>query len=177
MSKAQLQYQSKDGPVPLFEADHEMAFKVYKSDRRKAVVADPLNCIEAKGLCRNRGVREAHIGTGGDAFVVMKHTATRPFPHALHFIIPAASKKVRDLFETKKNITSQVLTLMAPTAGRTILNRRRLNKARREAIKKGAPIKKQAKPRVGRLQRLGMAHRPRAKIEAGMVSLEPAEAV
>jgi hypothetical protein len=27
------------------------AFKVYKSDRKKAVIGDPTACIEAKGLC------------------------------------------------------------------------------------------------------------------------------
>jgi hypothetical protein len=41
---------------------------------------------------------------------------------------------------------------------------------------KHAAVKKQAKPRVGRLERIGMAHRPRAKIEAGVVSVDAAEA-
>jgi hypothetical protein len=171
----QLEYQLKDGTtVPLFEADYDTAFKVFKSDRKKSVIADPLNCIEAKGLCRLPNVIEAYIGSGKDAYVVYKSTPSREFPHAVHFTIPASSAKVRDAFETKRDLKSQTLMLKVPSKGRTLKHRRTLNKARHAAIKNGAPIKKRSKAARQRVHRLGVDHRPRAMVKAGVVTLSEA---
>jgi hypothetical protein len=177
MTEKQRYYKTDDGKqVPLFEADHDMAFKVYKTDRRKSVIGDPKHCIEAKGLCRLPNVREAYIGSGKDAYVIFEKAPRRPFSHAIHFMIPIASGRVRDAFDTKRDLKSQILMLKAPASGQTRAHRSLLNKRRRDAIKNGAPVKKRAtKAAATRVQRLGIDHRPRAKITAGVVSI-PAEA-
>jgi hypothetical protein len=169
----QLEYQLSDGSnVPLFEGEYDTAFKMFKSDKRKAVIGDPKHCIEALGLCRMPNVAEAYVGSGKDAYVVYNHTPGRNFKHAVHFTIPATSRKVRDEFEVKGSPKTQTLFLKAPSAGRTLSHRRTLDKARKVAVKNGAPVKKRGKAITKRVQRIGVAHRPRAKIKAGIVSLE-----
>lgn len=168
----ELNYQLEDGTtVPLFEAEYDTAFKVFKSDRRKSVIGDPKHCIEAVGLCRLPNVQEAYIGSGRDAYVVYKSTANRNFLHAVHFTIPSSSQKVRDAFDTKKALKSQVLLLKVPSKGRTLQHRRLLNKARRAAVKNGATVKKRGGKSKQRIHRLGVDHRPRAQIKEGMVSV------
>ena len=62
--------------------------------------------------------------------------------------------------------------LKAPSNGRTLSHRRSLGKSRREKIKQGAEVKKRAAPQSRRITRLGVAHRPKAKINKGEVSVE-----
>jgi hypothetical protein len=170
--KKELKYRLDDGTeIPLFEADYDHAFKVNKSDRRGAVIGDPKHCIEAKALCRLKDVKEAYIGSGKDAYIVYEQTESRPFAHALHYTIPASSAKVRDAFETKKAIASQICWLRKPTKGRTLKHRRTLDKDRKEAVKAGAPVKKRGKKLTRRIHRLGVDHRPRARIKSNIVSL------
>jgi hypothetical protein len=174
----QLEYELADGTrVPLFEAEYDTAFKIFKSDRRKAKVGDPKACIEALGICRKPNVLEAHIGSGKDAYVVYSKTPGRSFKHAVHHTMPAQSGRVRDQFEVKGSPKTQTLFLKAPSSGRTLAHRKTLDKKRRAEVKAGAPVKKRGKPNKTRIHRLGVAHRPRAKIKAGVVTLfsEPAE--
>jgi hypothetical protein len=132
MTEKQLQYQLADKSlVPLFEADHDMAFKIYRADQRKAVIADPLRCIEAKGLCRLKGVTEAYVGSGGDAYVIFEWSPNRPYPHAVHFTIPRKTAKPRDAFDAGKKIPTQELHLRMPTKGRTRAHRTNLMKGRK----------------------------------------------
>lgn len=158
-------YKLEDGrEVPLFEADYDMSFDVYKTDKKKAVIGDPRHCIEAVGLCRLQNVTEAHIGASKVAIVVFGPTASRDFVHAVRFIIPASSAKVRDKFDLQKSLKSQTLRLSAPTKGQTMERDRVRQKARREAIKAGAEIKKRGKPNRNRMQRIGVKQRPRALV-------------
>ena len=171
-----MKYELSDGThVPLFEAEYDTAFKIYKSDKRKAVIGDPKACIEALGICRKPNVIEAYIGAGKDAYVVYKSTPGRNFKHAVHHTIPAQSGKVRDLFDVKGAPKTQTLFLKAPSPGRTLAHRKTLGKTRRAAIKAGATIKKRGKPKVMRVHRLGVGYRPRAKVKGGVVSLEAVE--
>src|SRR5215475_12823759 len=113
-------YRTADGTLyPLTEAEYDMAFTVYKSDKRKSVIGDPLQCIEARGIKRDPNVLEAYVGSGKDAYVVFKARG-RLGAGARHFTIPAKSAKVRDAFETKGSPKTQVLWLRAPSAGRTL---------------------------------------------------------
>lgn len=164
MTKKARFYTAKNGTkYPLFEADHDQYFTVYKTDKKTAEIGDPHECIEAKGLQRMTGVIEAYVGSGKDAIVVY---AGRRKPYALHYVILAKAAKVRDTFDTKGAPATQTLKLSVPTAGRTYAARSILNKRRRSEIKSGngAPVKPVNKPRENRVARLGLPHRPRAHI-------------
>lgn len=168
-----MKYTLKDGTiVPLFEGDYDMSFKVWKSDRAKSVIGHPRECIEAKGLCKLPGVTEAFVGSGKVAYVVFEKSRTRDFKHALRFIIPMSSQKVRDTFDQRGAPKSQILVLRAPSNGQTMAHRRELNKARAKAVKEGrAQRKPRAEPAKNtRFHRLGVHHRPRAQVQSGTVS-------
>ena len=94
-------YKHGDINNPLEEAQYDTAFKIYKSDCKKAVIGDPTQCIEAKGLKRLPNCEFAHIGSGGDAYVGFKDTKSPTGVTVRHFCIPAASKRIRD-FSTLK---------------------------------------------------------------------------
>lgn len=149
---------------PVLEADYDTAFKVYKSDRKKAVIGDPTACIEAKGLCRLANVQFAYIGGGGDAYVGFKDEKSATGVTVRHFTIPSKAKKVRDTFEIKGAPDTQLLMLKAPSPGRTLKHRAVLGKRRRDEIKQGAIEKKRGPQRKTRIIRLGVHNRPRAKI-------------
>lgn len=156
---------------PLVEAEYDTAFKVYKTDRRRATIGDPTGCIEAMGLRRLPNVQFAHIGSGGDAYVGFKDAESSTGITVRHFLIPTQSAKVRDTFETKGAPPTQILMLKAPTNGRTLSHRSALGKRRREEIKAGAVPKKRGPQKRTRIARLGVGHRPRAKIVRGEVTL------
>jgi len=171
--KEGMEYELEDGTkVPLFEADYNIAFDVRRSDAKGAIIGDPKECIEAKAMCRMKGVVEAYIGSSKDAYVVFDATRSRPFVHALHFTIPADAAKVRDAFDTNKKLKTQTLTLRAATEGRTLEHRRKLGKKRAKEIKDGAIVKKRSNQiREQRITRLGVPRRPTATITDGVVSL------
>jgi hypothetical protein len=172
MTKGQLQYQLEDGSkVPLFEAAYDMAFSVRRADRQGAIIGHPRLCVEAKGICKMPHVVEAYVGSGKDAYVVFEPTPDRPYRHAVHFIIPASSRAVRDAFDTNKKIKSQILMLKVPAKGTTVEYRRNLNQRRRDEIKNGAAVKKRGTIGKNRMERLGVPPRPRAKINRNVVSL------
>jgi len=166
--KKQREYKMADGTyVPLFEADYDTSFPVYRSDRRKAVLGDPRKCIEALGLCRMHKALEAFIGTGKDAYVVFSASANRPFKHALHFTIPAQAAKVRDTFDKRGAPKTQHLTLRAPTKGRTLEHRSFLGKRLAAKIKNGEHVvKPRGKLNTPRITRIGAPHRPHAQIRS-----------
>jgi hypothetical protein len=68
---------------PLEEADTDYSFRVYKSDRRKATIANPTACLLALGLKHDKDIAAVYIGSGKDAFVVFKGKGRRP-PLARH---------------------------------------------------------------------------------------------
>jgi hypothetical protein len=160
-------YQLKTGGhVPLIEADTKMAYTVYKSDRKKAIIGDPWNCIEALGCKREHNVVEAYIGAGKDAYIVFEGRDKKLF--ARHYVIKAQAARVRDTFDQKGAPKTQLLELHPPTNGRTRAHRKFLDKRRRAEIKNGAEVKKrEQKPRADRITRLGVPNRPRANIVRG----------
>jgi hypothetical protein len=167
------QFKTPDGKLyPLFEAEAPAAFQIYKSDRRKAKIGDPYRCIEALGLRRNPNVIWAYVGSGADAFVGYEKNGRLP-DRAVHYLIPKMSKKVRDQFDIKGSPATQVLWLRVPTKGRTLAARAEFNKQRKSEIKsgKGKPATKRGKQKRRREQVLGIAHRPRATIEKGVVQI------
>lgn len=159
---------------PLVEAEFDTAFKVFKTDRKKAVIGDPTRCIEAKGLCRIPNVQFAHIGCGKDAYVGFKDQNSATGITVRHFTIPAASGRVRDAFDVKGSPPTQVLMLKAPSNGRTLSHRAKLNKQHRDKVKAGGTVKSRGPQKKKRIVRLGVAPRPRAKIVKGEVSLDAA---
>jgi hypothetical protein len=155
---------------PLFEAEVDYTCAVYKTDRRKAVIGDPAACIISLGLKHNPDVIVAHIGGGKDAFVTFKGKG-RFKAHTKHYVVLAKAAKVRDTFDTKGAPATQHITLSAPTAGRTLDARERMNKRRRAEIKNGSPVKKRATPNRPRITRIGAVNRPTAIISNGAVSM------
>lgn len=178
MKKGKPQYKMRDGTViPLFEAPYDMSFKVWKTDKNKAIIGDPYECIEAKGLCKMPNAVEAHVGSGRVAYVVFAKTADRPFMHALRFMIKSKSQKVRDAFDLKGSPGTQRLELSAPTPSLTMAHLARANKKLRDRVKDGSHIPvSRGKNQVRRFQRIGVKQRPRARVKAGVVSLEEATA-
>jgi len=156
---------------PLAEAEYDTAFKVFKSDKRKSVIGDPSACIEAMGLKRLPNVAFAHIGSGGDAYVGYKDSQSTTGITVRHFVIPAASAKVRDTFDTKGAPPTQVIMLKAPTNGRTLSHRASIGKRRRDEIKAGAKPKKRGPQKNQRIHRLGVSPRPKAKVVKDEVSI------
>ena len=160
---------------PLFEAPYDYTIPVYKKDCKKAVIGDPYGCLVALGARRDPLVLGAYIGSGKDAYLVFRETAIRR-AHALHFTISAAAARVRDYFDTHKGEVKTTVKLSAPTAGRTLAHRSKLNKARYRRIKAGEhTVSKRNRPNETRIVRLGVKHRPRAVVEKNEVTLVPRE--
>jgi hypothetical protein len=167
-------YVAGDGTKYLLrEAMVPFSFKVYRSDCKSAVVGDPFNCLISVGARRHKNVVAMYIGTGKDAYVVMTDGRGGK-PIAYHYTINAKASKVRDNFDTKKKLDTQVITLSVPTPGRTLDHRKKLGKARYKAIKAGAEVKKRG-PSISRVQRIGVKYRPHATIEDNVVSIKPRE--
>jgi hypothetical protein len=165
-------YIAGDGTkYPLIEAMTPFSIMVYRTDCKKAVVGDPYNCLIAIGARRIKHILAAYIGSGKDAYVIMK-IGKQSKPVAVHYTINAKASRVRDTFDKAGAPETQVITLSAPTPGRTLAHRSKLGKARNQAIKAGGPVKKRGKPNATRIMRLGVTHRPRAKIERNAVSLK-----
>lgn len=163
MAKDRIYTDPNGNEYPLKEAKYDMSFKIYKSDRRKAVASDPHSCVLAKGIRRHKDVQDVFVGSGLDAYVVFKATEDDP-AHAEHFIIRTSVRKVIDKFDTEKKCESQIITLAKPTQGRTLAARAKMNAARKAEIKAGAKIKTRGPSRARRVDRLGVPHRPRAPI-------------
>lgn len=161
-------YTAPDGTKYLLkEAKYDMSFKIYKSDRRKAVPNDPHACVLAKGIRRHKDVKDVYVGSGLDAFVVFKETEEEE-AHAEHFTIRTSVRKVIDKFDTDKKCESQIITLSKPTKGRTLAARAKMNARRKAEIEAGAQVNKRAAvSRRPRVDRLGVPHRPRAPISKG----------
>jgi hypothetical protein len=159
------------------EARHDMLFKAYRSDFRKAVIGDPWECIESKGIKHHRGVLEAYIGSGRNAYVVFKPTEDEPAT-AVHFMISVKAGKIRDAFEQNKKLQTQELILRTPSKTQTLEARSVMNKKRNAAIKNGTHVpKKRGKPNSRRMERIGAPHRPRPDISrSGSVTTEEAAA-
>src|SRR5262245_58027586 len=108
-------FKGQDGTVyPLFEAPYPLPVTVYKSDRTTATIGNAGECLIAMGLRRMKGVIEANIGSGRDAYVVFAGNKLRK-AHALHFKINTQSSRVRDFFDTHKGVETQNLQLDPPT--------------------------------------------------------------
>jgi hypothetical protein len=171
-------YTAPDGErYPLTEARYGIDFKAYRSDRRKARQGDPSGCWAALGIKRNKNVLHVYIGSGRDAYVVFKANDDES-AHAVHFTIKTSVRKLIDAFDKDKSAKTQIVRLDAPTPGRTLEARQNSGKRRREEIRNGAPIKKRGPSKNKRITRLGVEHRPRARItRGGSVSMAVEEQV
>src|SRR5215475_10578309 len=105
---------------PMLEAETDALFEVFKSDRRKAVIGDPLECIEALGLRRLNGVVFAYVGSTKDAYLGIEDPLSPTKFRLRHYPSPAKAAKVRDTFDQKGAAKTQVLKLKRPTKGRTL---------------------------------------------------------
>jgi hypothetical protein len=170
MSKMRHYVMPDGSKYPLTEAEHDIGFVVYKSDRRKAKTGDPTCCLIALGIRKNPSVLGAYIGSGKDAYVIFKANKRLP-ARAVHFTIPAKTAKVRDKFDVKGSPPTQQILLKAPTEARTLEARSKLNKRRRDEIKAGATISKRiVPPQPKRVITL----RPRAHIVGNTVEVPTA---
>ena len=160
--------------LPMFEAPYDYTIEVYRSDCRKAVIGDPMKCLIAMGAMRDKRVLAAWLGSGKEAYVAFKGTKLRA-AHVLHFTMNAKASRVRDYFDTHKEVKTQVIKLSAPTPGRTHAHRSKLNKDRAARIKAGTHIvKPRGKINQPRMTRLGVPHRPHPKIVNNVVSIDTA---
>jgi len=164
-------YTAQDGTeYPLTEARYDVAFKVYRSDRSKAISGDPYRCLLALGIKRNRNVKEAYIGSGKDAYVVFGDDDGDD--EAVHFLIGTTVRKVLDSFDTDKKAATMQIMLTRPSKSMKIATRRADGKKHRDKAKAAKkanggnpPPKKRAL--TTRPMRLGLAHRPRPNISRG----------
>jgi len=162
---------------PLVEARYNMAFTAYRSDRKKAVINDPRNCWAALGIRRDPEVLDVYIGSGRDAYVIFKATPDAP-AQAVHFIINTTMRHLIDAFDRDKTARTMTIELMRPSSSEQLS--RRTAKAKERYVKTKAKGKaktetpaQRARTRRSRVQRIGVAHRPRAQIsKSGNVSME-----
>ena len=166
-----LTYNHEGTNHPYCEAEYDMDFWVYKSDRRKAVLGDPCRCLIALGVQRNKNVRFAYIGSCHDAYVGLKDSLSPTGVKVYHFNIAAQAGRVRDAFDAKGAPATQRLTLKAPSPGRTRAHRLETNKRNAREVKEGKRVRVARGKQRSRLTRLGVPHRPRAKIYKGEVSM------
>src|SRR5690348_4370564 len=104
---------------PLAEARYDMSFKAYKSDRKKAVAGDPAYCLLALGIRRDPQVEDVFIGSGKDAYVILKATHEHS-AQAVHFVISTPVKRIVDGFDKDKTARTQPITLSRPPKSQTI---------------------------------------------------------
>lgn len=170
--KLKREYTTKSGEkYPLGEAMYPMDFTIYRSDQRKAIIGSSDECILARGIKRNPDVLEVYIGSSGHAYVVFKGKRGIP-AHAVHFKIRTVAARIRDAFDRDKAVKTHRLTLHAPTPGQTLEGLAKTNRDWRQQVKNGTRIpKKQETQRTTRITRLGVAHRPKAKIVKRNVSV------
>lgn len=178
MKKTKRYYVTPEGKkFPLFEAPYDYWIPIHKKDCKRAIIGDPNGCLIALGAQRDPLVLGAYIGSGKDAYIVFRESAVRK-AHALHFTISAAAARVRDYFDTHRGEVKTTVRLSAPTAGRTLSHRSKLNKARYRRIKAGEhTVKRRGKPNATRIVRLGVKHRPRATLVKNEVTIPVREAV
>jgi hypothetical protein len=160
----------------LKEAALPFSFPVYRSGCKSAVIGDPVQCIIAKSGQKHPNVYALYIGSGKDAYVIMKDGPGGKL-YAVHYRINTKAARVRDLFDTDKKLKSQMITLSVPTEGVTLAHRSVVGKRRRDEIKNGSPVTKRSTPSLNRQQRLGVKQRPRAKIVDNVVTLESRDGV
>jgi hypothetical protein len=158
---------------PLTEAKYDMGFKVYKSDKRRAIPGDPRSCLVALGIRRDPKVRDVFIGSGKDGYVIFKGVGKEQ-DHAVHFCVNASARRVVDGFDKDRTARTQTITLSRPSAARTLDARRVLDDRRRLAIKNGTHKVKHRGPNKGvRIAWLGVPNRPRPKVlKGGSVTME-----
>src|SRR5262245_20215722 len=170
-----LHYTAPDSTrYPLTEADYNIAFKVYRSDRKRAKKNDPHACWYALGIRRDSDVEDCYIGSGKDAYVIFKGRG-RKSPFAVHFIIRTAERRFVDHFDKDKSVKTMMIILYAPPETLKLAHRRASNKRRRSEINSGTgkPVRKRGTIAKRRVQRIGVTARPRAKITgAGDVSMQ-----
>jgi hypothetical protein len=160
---------------PVVEAPFDTAFTVYKSDKRKAIIGDPFNCIAALGMRRMHKVKFAYITSGRDAYVGYEDEDSPTGITVRHFIVTAETAKIRDLFDSKGSPETKLIMLKAPNEFQKLAYRSVRDKKRRAAVKNGAPVKKRGPQKVKRIDRLGIVPRPRARIENGEVIVQSIE--
>lgn len=164
-------YIAGDGTkYPLIEAQTPFSIDVHRADCRKAITGDPANCLIALGARRHRNVDAAYIGSSKDAYVIMRYGRSIKAV-AVHYTINARTSALRDAFDTNSKLLIQTVTLSPPSPGVTLAHRAKLGKRRREEVKNGALQKKRGPQKTSRVVRLGVPHRPRARIERNNVSL------
>jgi hypothetical protein len=147
-----------------------MAFKAYRSDRRKAKRGDPHWCLLALGVRRHKDVLDVYIGAGKDAYVVFKGRDGEG-PFAVHFIIGTSVRRLIDGFDKDKSARTQEIILRHPPKSLTMEHRRNNNRRRAAEIKAGAKVNRRGKIAQTRITRIGVATRPRARVsESGSVS-------
>jgi hypothetical protein len=148
-----------------------MAFKVYKSDRRKAKIGDPYGCWLALGIRRHPDVVDVYVGSGKDAYVVFKGRGGEG-PYAIHFIVGTSLRSLIDAFDKDKKTATQMLILRRPAESMTLEHRRKSNKKRAADVRSGkVTVKTRGPQKDTRITRIGMSPRPRVRIsESGSVS-------
>lgn len=146
---------------PMIEAELPFPIQVYKMDAKKAKLVDAQNCVVALGAMRNKLIEDCFIGSGKDAYIAFKANMDHP-AYAMHYTINQRSAKVRDYFDTHKDVTQATITMSPVTPGRTHAHRKKLNKRRYEEIKNGA--EKRSRP-AGKKNRTKYVYRQKADID------------
>ena len=158
--KAGQYYVDPDGnQFPVAEATVDLPLVVTPQDFKEGKPFSPGWCSVALPVRREAGVTDVYIGSGKDCYVMKGGTA-------IHHTVPAATRNLVDLVDAgHPPETAQPIVLRAPTQGRTLKHRSKLNARRHKQIKAGARVKRRL-TRRSRQQRLGVSHRPRANVHA-----------
>lgn len=164
----QMQYTNpRNGKVyPLFEADYDQRFKVFRTDQAKSVQGDNLQCIGAHGLRRLPNCIDAEIGSGKHAYVTFGPTNSRPYEHTLHFIIPDSVRRAVDIFDKDKKLKFKWWYLKAPSESQTKQAASAQKRQRYREAKSGVhPVRHRTRPIRKRRSDLGVSHRAKAQIQ------------
>jgi hypothetical protein len=162
-------YYNFDGKKYLVrEASYDMAFKIYKSDRRRAISMDMQQCLLALGIKRHPDVLDCKVCSNGDVFVLFKETEDEP-AYVVHFRLRKAERDIIDLYDGslgKKVPPTSTLILRRPPPSHTLGHRDALNQnlRARRAAGQAPPTRRKSAPRVARITRIGVRHRKRAEL-------------
>ena len=149
MAKTRKTYKGENGiEYPLVEATWDLFIKVLRRHCKHAIMGSTSHCVIAEAIKEHDcNIIEVCITAGRDAWVIMT-SDEYPDGAAIHFVLNTSPQRVRDKFDTDKQIKTQVVELRRPTKSRTIAARDASNRRRRQELIHGTgkPYKPRANP-------------------------------
>jgi hypothetical protein len=123
------------------------------------------------GVRRLKNVIDVHVGQGRDAYVVFKGENGEP-DYAVHFTIRMSLNRMINEFDKDKKTRTILVRLDKPARSWHLEYRRQSNTRRRNEVKAGASVRHRVERRKNRMEKYGIANRPRAKLsKSGSVNV------